>query len=80
MPARVAGGGVEGPGRDDATVEPVRGVYGYVANVRSGPLADVRVRTALAMAIDREALVRRGIKVGVSPAARRGRPAGGERS
>ena len=40
-------------------VEPVRGVYGYVANVRSGPLADVRVRTALAMAIDREALVRR---------------------
>lgn len=39
-------------------VEPVRGVYGYAANVRDGPLADVRVRTALAMAIDREALVR----------------------
>ena len=37
-------------------VEPAWGVYGYLANVRSGPLADVRVRRALAMAVDRDRL------------------------
>lgn len=34
-------------------VEPAWGVYGYLVNVRRGPLADVRVRRALAMAVDR---------------------------
>jgi len=60
----VTGGGIGSLGEVRALakpallhVEPVWGVYGYVANVRSGPLADVRVRTALAMAIDRDALV-----------------------
>ena len=37
-------------------VEPATGIYGYLANVRSGPLADVRVRRALAMAITRDGL------------------------
>lgn len=37
-------------------VEPAWGVYGYLVNVRRGPLADARVRRALAMAIDRASL------------------------
>ena len=37
-------------------VEPTWGVYGYLANVRRGPLADIRVRRALAMAVDRSSL------------------------
>lgn len=37
-------------------VEPTWGVYGYLANVRRGPLADARVRRALAMSIDRASL------------------------
>lgn len=60
----VTGGGVAGLG-DARTlpaprmlrIEPVWGVYGYAVGVRSGPLADVRVRRALAMAIDRTALL-----------------------
>ena len=40
-------------------VEPSWGVYGYRANVKTGPLADPRVRRALAMAIDRDGLVTR---------------------
>lgn len=61
----VTGGGIAGLG-DARTLpaprmlrlEPAWGVYGYAAGVRSGPLADVRVRRALAMAIDRAALLR----------------------
>ena len=44
--------------RGSLHIEPTWGVYGYVANVKSGPLADPRVRRALAMSIDRDALVR----------------------
>ncbi len=36
--------------------EPAWGVYGYIANVRHGPLADVRVRRALTMVIDRASI------------------------
>lgn len=41
-----------------------RGVYFYSLNVAKPPLNDVRVRQALALAIDREALVRTVIKGG----------------
>jgi ABC-type oligopeptide transport system substrate-binding subunit len=34
------------------------GSYAYLANLQAGPLADPRVRRALAMAVDRETLVR----------------------
>ena len=41
-----------------ARFEPVFGVYGYVAQTRKGPLADVRLRRALAMTIDRQGLAK----------------------
>lgn len=41
-----------------ARFEPIYGVYGYVAQTRTGPLADVRLRRALAMVIDRHALTK----------------------
>lgn len=44
--------------RGTMRIEPSWGVYGYLANQRRGPMADPRVRRALAMAIDRDALVR----------------------
>lgn len=44
---------------DSLRLEPTFGVYGYVARSIDGPLSDVRVRRALAMSIDRGALVRR---------------------
>lgn len=40
-------------------LDPAWGVYGYVANVRRGPLADSRLRRALAMALDRDAITSR---------------------
>ena len=39
-------------------LEPTYGLYGYLMRADRGPLADVRVRRALAMAVDREALLR----------------------
>lgn len=39
-------------------IEPTWGAYGYLANMKAGPLADPRVRRALAMAVDRETMVR----------------------
>ncbi len=44
--------------RGTLKVEAAWGSYGYVANQRRGPLADPRLRRALAMAVDRDALVR----------------------
>ena len=40
-------------------VEPAWGVYGYLVNVRRGPLADAGVRRALAMTVARDALAAR---------------------
>jgi oligopeptide transport system substrate-binding protein len=40
-------------------IDPVWGIYGYVINTLRGPLADPRVRLALAMAVDRPALLQR---------------------
>ncbi len=44
--------------RGTLRTEPTWGVYGYLANLKTGPLADPRVRRALAMAVDRETMVR----------------------
>jgi oligopeptide transport system substrate-binding protein len=40
-------------------VDPLWGVYGYVANTRSGPLKDPALRRAVTLATDRSALVAR---------------------
>lgn len=48
-------------------VEPSWGVYGYLANTTQGPLADARVRRALAMAIDRDDLGSRLFGVALPP-------------
>ncbi len=48
-------------------VEPSWGIYGYLANTARGPLADVRVRRALAMAIDRDDLGSRLFGVALPP-------------
>jgi len=61
----VIGDGIAGVGearanapRGTLRVEAAWGVYGYLANQKTGPLADPRVRRALAMTIDRDALIR----------------------
>lgn len=61
----VTGDGIAGLGearvlapRGTLRVEPTWGMYGYRANLKTGPLADERVRRALAMGVDRDALVR----------------------
>lgn len=48
-------------------VEASWGVYGYLANTTRGPLADARVRRALAMAIDRDDLGSRLFGVALPP-------------
>lgn len=62
----VAGGALDGlsgartlPASGTLRIEPSYGVYGLVAQTRRGPLADIRLRRALAMAVDRENLVQR---------------------
>ena len=69
----VVGGGLAG--FDDARllaasnalrVEPAWGVYGYLVHAR-GPLADPRVRRALAMAVDRDDLGSRLFGVALAP-------------
>ncbi len=44
-------------------LEPTWGVYGYRANLKSGPLADARVRRALAMSVDRAGLLARLFRI-----------------
>ncbi len=44
---------------DALRIDPLWGVYGYVTNGLRGPLADPRVRLALALAVDRRALAGR---------------------
>lgn len=57
-------------GRADALrIDPVWGVYGYVANTKRGPLADPRVRLALALAVDRVPLVQSFGLAAIAPAA-----------
>jgi oligopeptide transport system substrate-binding protein len=53
---------------DALRLDPAWGHYGYVANSRSGALADAGVRRALAMAIDRPALVARFGIAAIAPA------------
>ncbi|MGI4879680.1 MAG: ABC transporter substrate-binding protein [Janthinobacterium lividum] len=48
-------------------LEPSWGVYGYLANVSHGPLADPQVRRALAMAIDRDDLGSRLFGAALTP-------------
>lgn len=51
-----------------ARIEPVYGVYGYVAQTDNSPLADVRLRRALAMTVDRQSLTRQAFNVpGMAP-------------
>lgn len=47
------------PAQNALRVEPSWGVYGYLPYMRDGPLADVRVRRALSMSIDRDGIVNR---------------------
>jgi ABC-type transport system substrate-binding protein len=44
------------PPRDALRLDPLWGVYGYRANVRTGPLANPATRNALNLAVDRTAL------------------------
>jgi oligopeptide transport system substrate-binding protein len=53
---------------DELHVAPWLSVYYYECNVTRPPLNDKRVRQALAMAIDREAIVRRIVRGGEQPA------------
>lgn len=63
----VIGDGIAGLGeartlaRATLRVEATWGIYGYRANLKTGPLADPRIRRAVAMAIDREALLARSV-------------------
>jgi len=49
-------------------IHPYSGVYYYNFNVNREPFTDVRVRQALAMAVDREAIVRNVTRAGETPA------------
>jgi oligopeptide transport system substrate-binding protein len=53
---------------DELHIEPFLGVYYYRCNVTVPPLNDKRVRKALALAIDREALIRDVVRGGEQPA------------
>ncbi len=50
------------------TIHPFFGTYYFKFNVTNGPLADVRVRQAMGMTIDREALVKTVVRGGQLPA------------
>ena len=53
---------------DELKIEPWLGIYYYRCNVTRPPLTDKRVRRALALAIDRESLVRDVMRGGEIPA------------
>ena len=54
--------------RDSLHVDTYLGVYFYRFNTERKPLDDVRVRLALALSIDREALVKHVLRAGQQPA------------
>ncbi len=49
-------------------IDPYLGIYFYRFNTRRAPLDDVRVRKALALAVDRESLVKNVTRAGEQPA------------
>jgi oligopeptide transport system substrate-binding protein len=53
---------------DSVRVDPYNGIYFYRFNVQRKPFDDVRVRRALALAVDREALVQKVTLAGEQPA------------
>jgi oligopeptide transport system substrate-binding protein len=53
---------------EDLQIEPYLGIYFYRCNVTQPPLDDKRVRRALALAIDRERLVKDVVRGGEEPA------------
>lgn len=57
-------------GRDDFYHMPILGTYMYLFNTTKKPFDDVRVRQALAMAIDREQITDRVLRSGVVPSNR----------
>ncbi len=69
----VTGAGLEGIERLQgepnaaARIEQVWGVYGWQANTRFGPLADLRIRRALAMTVDRDGIAARFGTIGLAP-------------
>jgi len=56
--------------RDDCIIAPQLSLYYYELNTARPPLDDVRVRRALAMAIDRDQIVREVTRAGQTPAYR----------
>jgi oligopeptide transport system substrate-binding protein len=53
---------------DQLLIEPLLGLYFYCCNVKRPPLDNVKVRRALALAIDRESLVKNVTRAGEQPA------------
>jgi len=53
---------------DELRISPTLGIYYFLINTKKPPFDDVRVRKALALAFDREALIDRLLNTGVVPA------------
>lgn len=68
FPSRRTGWLRERLGDDEVRTEPYLGLTFLAANQRDGPLADARVRRALALAIDRDVLARQVLGSGERPA------------
>lgn len=64
-------------GRPELRIDPYYGTYFYRVNLDRPPLDDVRVRRALALVIDREAIVTRILRAGQMPALHFTPPYGG---
>jgi oligopeptide transport system substrate-binding protein len=53
---------------DELRISPTLGIYYFLINAKKPPFDDIRVRKALALAFDREALIDRLLNTGVIPA------------
>jgi oligopeptide transport system substrate-binding protein len=53
---------------DELRISPTLGIYYFLINTKKAPFDDIRVRKALALAFDREALIDRLLDTGVIPA------------